>query len=66
MPDKSKDSFIHNPFLDMVKVFERAGFPRAHLLYKTGDYALWNAQGSRAGGGGTSGSRRVVGEAPAR
>ena len=46
MPDKHRESFIHNPFLDMVEVFERAGFPRAHLLYKSGDLALWNAQGS--------------------
>ena len=45
MPDKSKDSFIHNPFLDMVKVFDRASFPRAHLLYKSGDLALWNTHG---------------------
>ena len=45
MPDKHKESFVHHPFLEMVEVFERAGFLRAHLLYKSGDLALWNAQG---------------------
>jgi len=46
MPEKHKESFIKNPFLQMVEVFERAGFPRAQLLYKSGDLALWNAQGN--------------------
>ena len=45
MPEKHKDSFVNNPFSHMVDVFTRAGFPRAHLLYKTGDMARWNAQG---------------------